>query len=280
MCRWLAYSGSPLQMSRLVLDAKHSLVQQSLHSPLGAETVNGDGFGLGWYPRDGGPEATPALFHSIVPAWHDENLRELSQAIASPLFFAHVRAAARPPIQQTNCHPFRYGHWLFMHNGRIAGYLAMKRELVLAVHPEFYDSIRGTTDSEILFHLALSFGLRDDPVAAMAETVRFVEALGHRHGVAHAMQGTFAVTDGATIWAFRYSSEGRTRTLFHSEDVSVLRRMYPDLERLQVYSPNARVVVSEPITDLPGAYIEVPESTVVIVDPYGVYRHEPFLAAA
>lgn len=280
MCRWLAYSGDPLQMSRLVLDPKHSLVQQSLNSPLGAETVNGDGFGLGWYPRERGFGATPALFHSIEPAWHDENLRELAQAIASPLFFAHVRAAARPPIQQTNCHPFRYGHWLFMHNGRIAGYLGMKRELVLAVHPEFFDSIRGTTDSEIIFHLALSFGLREDPVAAMSETVRFIEALGHRHDIAHAVQGTFAVTDGATIWAFRYSSEGRTRTLFHTEDVTVLRRMYPDLERLQAYSPNARVVLSEPISDLPGAYIEVPESTVVIVAPDGSYRHEPFLAAA
>ena len=35
----------------VILDAKHSLVAQSLDSPLGAETVNGDGFGIGWYPK-------------------------------------------------------------------------------------------------------------------------------------------------------------------------------------------------------------------------------------
>ena len=39
MCRWLAYSGDALQISRVVLDTNHSLVAQSLNSPLGAETV-------------------------------------------------------------------------------------------------------------------------------------------------------------------------------------------------------------------------------------------------
>ena len=103
----------------LVLDSQtHSLVAQSLDSPLGAETVNGDGFGFGWYPTAGA--STPGVFHSIEPAWHDQNLRELTQIIKSPLFFSHVRAAAGPPIQQTNCHPFRFENWLFMHNGTIS----------------------------------------------------------------------------------------------------------------------------------------------------------------
>ena len=117
MCRWLAYSGEPLQPSELILDTQHSLVAQSLNSPLGAETVNGDGFGFGWYPAEPGSGQVPGLFHSTEPAWNDQNLRELTRAIESPLFFSHVRAAAGPPIQQTNCHPFRYENWLFMHNG-------------------------------------------------------------------------------------------------------------------------------------------------------------------
>ena len=96
MCRWLAYSGEPLQPSTVILDAQHSLVKQSLNSPLGAETVNGDGFGFGWYPRDSVVGSRPALFHSTEPAWNDENLRELTQAIESPLFFSHVRAAGGP----------------------------------------------------------------------------------------------------------------------------------------------------------------------------------------
>jgi glutamine amidotransferase class II-like protein len=64
----------------------------------------------------------PGLFRSTEPEWNDQNLRELTQAIESPLFFSHVRAAAGPPIQQTNCHPFRFGNWLFMHNGALAAF--------------------------------------------------------------------------------------------------------------------------------------------------------------
>jgi predicted glutamine amidotransferase len=62
MCRWLAYSGEPLRPSELVLHPQHSLVAKSLDSPLGAEPVNGDGFGFGWYPADPGAGNVPGLF--------------------------------------------------------------------------------------------------------------------------------------------------------------------------------------------------------------------------
>lgn len=279
MCRWLAYSGEPLRPSTVILDAQHSLVKQSLNSPLGAETVNGDGFGFGWYPRDSVAGSIPAVFHSIEPAWNDENLRELTEAIESPLFFSHVRAAAGPPIQQSNCHPFRYENWMFMHNGFLGEFSKMKRDLVFAVDPSLYPHIKGTTDSEVVFHLALSFGLMDDPIAGMRKAVGLVESVGRDHGIRFPMQGTIALSDGATIWAFRYSTQGRSRTLFHSVEIDTLREMYPDIERLNLFGERARVVVSEPLNDLPGAFVEVPESTVAILEESG-YEYEPFLAEA
>jgi len=279
MCRWLAYRGEPLQPSILILDAQHSLVAQSLNSPLGAETVNGDGFGFGWYPADADGDGIPATFHSIEPAWHDQNLREITRAVRSPLFFSHVRAAGGPPIQQTNCHPFRYENWLFMHNGFLAQFSDVKRDLTFAIDPSLYPHVRGTTDSEVLFHLALTFGLREDPVAAMTQTVRLVESVGRENGVRFPMEGTIAVSDGGTIWAFRYSTQGRSRSLFHSVDIPAIRQMYPDAERLDLFGDDAHVVVSEPLNDLPGTFVEVPESTVAILDQDG-YRHQPFLAAA
>lgn len=277
MCRWLAYTGEPLQPSRLILETKHSLVAQSLNSPLGAETVNGDGFGFGWYPANPRHGNTPGVFRSTEPAWNDQNLRELTQAIESPLFLSHVRAAAGPPIQQTNCHPFRHDNWLFMHNGYIHGFGTLKRDLTFAVDPSLYTGIRGTTDSEVLFHLALTLGLTDDPIGAMGRAIRAVESAGRDHGVDFPMQGTIAVSDGATLWAFRYSSEGRSRSLFHSADMETLTAMYPDAEQLRGFGHRARVVVSEPLTDLPGVFIEVPESTAATLDASG-YHHEPFLA--
>ena len=277
MCRWLAYSGEPLRPSRLILDSQHSLVAQSLDSPLGAETVNGDGFGFGWYAKDAEAGNAPGLFRSIEPAWNDQNLRELTEALESPLFFSHVRAAAGPPIQQTNCHPFRFQNWLFMHNGGLAEFGSVKRELTFSVDPSLYPDIQGTTDSEVLFHLALTLGLQEDPIAGMEKAIQMVESVGREHGVIFPMQGTVAVSDGTTLWAFRYSSQHQTRTLFHSVDISTLEQMYPEIEALRTFGKHAHVVVSEPLNDLPGAFVEVAESTVAILDASG-YHHRPFLS--
>ncbi|MFT4212729.1 MAG: class II glutamine amidotransferase [Microbacterium sp.] len=276
MCRWLAYIGEPIRPSTLVLDPQHSIVAMSLDARLGAETVNGDGFGLGWYADTAG--TAPFVFRSVEPAWNDVNLREISHALRSPLFFAHVRAAAGPPIQQTNCHPFRHGTWLFMHNGALAGFPAYKRDLILEVDPALYPGIEGTTDTEVLFHLALTYGLAADPILAVGRAIRRVEAAGRAVGVPSPMQGTIAVSDGRTLWAFRYSSDGRSRTLFHSADIPTLRRMYPGAAQLSAFGDHAQVVVSEPLNDLPGAFVEVEESTVAVLDGSG-YRHQPFLAA-
>ena len=49
MCRWLAYSGSPILLEDLLYKPANSLIAQSLNSRLGAETTNGDGVGVGWY---------------------------------------------------------------------------------------------------------------------------------------------------------------------------------------------------------------------------------------
>jgi predicted glutamine amidotransferase len=263
MCRWLAYSGSPILLSRALYSPAHSLIDQSLHSTLGAEPTNGDGFGIGWY--DAMPE--PGVFHSIEPAWNDQNLRELAGHITSGLFLAHIRAAIGSAVQQTNCHPFRQGRWLFMHNGFVAELATVKRDLVLAIDESLYPEIKGQADTEILFYLALTFGLEDDPPEAVARTIGLLESVGRQKGVKYPFQGTIATTDGDRLWVFRYSSEGASRSLFFTKDVSTLRTLYPEREILHEVSTDARFVVSEPMGDLPGAWHEVPESS------YGVVGH-------
>jgi len=262
MCRWLAYSGSPLRIEDLLYRPKHSLIDQSLHSKLGAETTNGDGFGVGWY----GVGETPGVFRSIEPAWNDRNLRDLSRHIETPLLFAHIRAAIGSVVQQTNCHPFRYGRWLFMHNGFIGEFAKVKRDLVLAVDPTLYQSIEGSSDTEVFFYLALTLGLEDDPPDAVARAVGVIEEVGARHGVESPIQMTVATTDGRQMWAFRYSSEHDSRSLFYSTDVATLRAQHPDNPVLHMVSDESRLVVSEPLGDLEGAWNEVPESS------YGVIR--------
>jgi predicted glutamine amidotransferase len=272
MCRWMGWYGQPVKIEELLFESQHGLIDQSLHSRMGAETTNGDGFGLGWYGRSDDP---PGVYHSVAPAWNDPNLRDLAAHIESPLFLAHVRATSGTAIQNTNCHPFRHGRWLFVHNGVVAGFSAMRRDLMLGLEPDLFPGIQGSTDSEVLFHLALTFGLEEDPVAALERTIGFVEATAERHGIEHAVQASIGVSDGQRLWAVRYSTEGRSRTLFVSADAASVRELHPDNPRLQRVRDEDRLVVSEPFSDLPGIWHEIPESTVLIVQP-GEDEQRPF----
>ena len=261
MCRWMAYNGSPVLIEDLLYTTENSLIVQSRHARLGVEPTNGDGFGVGWYDE----RPTPGLYRSTDPAWNDRNLREVARHISSSMVLAHVRASTGTPVQLTNCHPFRHGRWLWMHNGALAGFHGVKRDLALAVAPELFPDIEGSTDSELFFYLALTFGLESDPPTAVARAVGLIEEVGRQHNEQFPVQMTVATTDGDTLWAFRYSSEGRSRSLFHSTDVSTLKVQYPDNPVLHRLSDDARLVVSEPLGDLRGAWREVPESTCVIV---------------
>jgi glutamine amidotransferase len=240
---------------------------------MGAETTNGDGFGVGWYlERD---RTLPARYRGVNPAWNDANLRELADHIETPLFLAHIRAAVGSPVQQTNCHPFRHGRWLFVHNGFLNGFQSLRRDLLLAVDPSLFPGIAGSTDSELLFHLALTLGLEDDPLGAMERAVGFVESTARDRGIHNPAQMTVGISDGERLWAVRYSSQHESRTLFVSEDVDALRRLHPENERLQQLSEGDRVGVSEPLGDLLGAWIEVPESTALTLEN-GVVKQGPF----
>jgi predicted glutamine amidotransferase len=263
MCRWLAYSGSPIRLEELLVKRDRSLIDQSLHSRQGATTTNGDGFGMGWY-ENGEP---PRLYRSTHPAWNDRNLREIAAGVSSPLFFAHIRASTGSAIQETNTHPFRHGRWLWMHNGLIRDFPLVRRDLALAVEGDLFVSIEGTTDSELMFYLALTFGLESDPISAVERMVGFVEETGRQRGTELPIQMTVATTDGITIWAFRYSSEHDSRSLYFSTRMDSLKELYPESEELGGLSDETRVVVSEPLGDLPGAWNEVPESHVGIVQP-------------
>jgi glutamine amidotransferase len=272
MCRWMAWLGQPVLIEELLFKTRHGIVDQSLHARMGAEPTNGDGFGLGWYGAGEGP----AVYRSVAPAWGDANLRELAAHVESPLFMAHVRAAIGSPVQQTNCHPFRRGRWLFVHNGYLAGFHDLRRELMLAVRPELFGDINGSTDTEVVFNLALTFGLEDDPLRALERTVGHIEETARGQDVKGAVQATFGVSDGTTLWAVRYATEGPPRSLFASADPESIRHLHPENPRFQRLTPDDRVIVSEPFSDLPGVWQEIPPGTAVTVQRGGVLEERPF----
>ena len=268
----MAWFGQPVLIEELLLNSPHGIVDQSLHARMGAEPTNGDGFGLGWYGTGDGP----ALYHSVGPAWSDTNLRELAGHIQSPLFIAHVRAAIGSPVQQKNCHPFRHDDWLFVHNGFIADFHAIRRDLMLAIDPPHFADVHGSTDTEVVFRLALTFGLEDDPIAALEQTVGFIEETAAQHGIDDAVMATFGVSDGECLWAVRYATTGTPRTLFATTDPETIKRLHPENARFQRLKADDRMIVSEPFSDLPGLWQEIPPATAVTVRRGGVLEERPF----
>ena len=249
-------------MEELVYNPTHSLIEQSRAARLTTHLTNADGFGIGWY----GTSELPGVYRSVAPAWSDRNLQDLCAQIRSPLFLAHVRATTGTPVQQTNCHPFRHGRWLFVHNGFIDQYTRLRRDLLLAVAPQLFESIEGTTDSELMFFLALTFGLDDEPLPALERMASFIETTGRRHGSEQALLMTLGVSDGERLYAVRYASgQAEPNSLYVSNDARDVRLLYPENERLQHLSDEARAVVSEPLANLPGIWRKVLRSTALIV---------------
>jgi predicted glutamine amidotransferase len=179
--------------------------------------------------------------------------------------------------QQTNCHPFRHGRWLFVHNGFIGAFAAIECDLVLTTDESLYPEIEGRTDIEVLFNLAPVLGPENDPPDAVSRALGLVEMSGERRGVNRPFQGTIATSAGERLWAFRYSTERKSRSLFFSREIRTLRALHTDRQILKDLSDDARIIVSESIGDLPGAWTEVPEASYGVVGD-GEDRLLPFKA--
>ena len=274
MCRWLAYSGGAVPIEELVFKPEHSLVDQSLSAKLTSEPTNADGFGLGWYGRGD----KPGVYRSTQPAWNDANLQDLCFEVESGLFMAHVRRSTGSPVQASNCHPFRHSNWLFVHNGLLNGFEHIRRDMAMAVDETLFAAMNGSTDSELMFLVALSFGLQDEPIPALEKMVGFIEQLAAKRGIDDAVQMTLGVADGRTLYAVRYSTRRNSRTLFHSMDVRTIHELYGADRVAHPFPADARVVASEPMGKLPGIWQPIEESNALIVAD-GEVDYRPFTPA-
>ena len=211
MCRLLAYLGEPIFLDALVAMPRHSLLRQSVRAEQAHTVTNGDGFGVGWY----GERADPGVYREVMPAWSDANLLSLCHSVQSRLFFAHVRSATGGGISRQNCHPFRHGRWLFMHNGQIGGYAGVKRALEALLPDALFAARLGATDSELLFLLALArIDAGETPEQAMHAVLDETVALMRQRGIAEPLRFAAALSDGERLWAFRWSSDDQPPSLY------------------------------------------------------------------
>jgi predicted glutamine amidotransferase len=248
MCRFVAFLGQPIFLEELVCQPRHSLLRQSLRAEEAKTATQGDGFGIGWY----GERAEPAVYREIMPAWSDENLLALCTSVRSGAFFAHVRAATGTAVARHNCHPFRQGQYLFMHNGQIGGYGQVRRALEAQLPDALYAARKGTTDSELLFLLALARLQRGGGVAKSVLDV-FDETVERMRvaGIAQPLRFSAALTDGTTLFAFRLASDGQPPSLYLRHDA------------------RGHVLASEPLDDCGTAWEALPVGAVVSITRAG-----------
>lgn len=211
MCRLAAYLGQPIYLDELIAKPQHSLMCQSLRADQAKAVTNGDGFGIGWY----GEREEPGVYREVMPAWSDDNLVALSQTLRSRLFFAHVRAATTGGIARQNCHPFRHGRHLFMHNGQIGGYGQLRRPLEARLPDALFAARRGATDSELLFLLALArIHDGESMAAAMLAVLDDTRALMAERGVEAPLRFSAVLADGERLVAFRIASDDKPPSLY------------------------------------------------------------------
>jgi predicted glutamine amidotransferase len=268
----MAYMGSPIIIDKLLYQPKNSLITQSINAKEIEEPLNGDGFGIGWYVADVNYE--PVTFVSINPAWSNRNLRNLAPKIRTECFIAHVRAASVGEVSESNCHPFQYKNLLMMHNGGVENFSAIKRQIREPLTDEFYNWIKGQTDSEHIFALLLHY-LNELSLSPTAETVvlafektfKHLKHLMKENGIQEAAYLNMVVTNGLFIVGTRYVSDPKEAplTLYHSAATHYaiengVSHMIPSTN-----NDKAILVVSEKLSD-DKVWTLVPANHFVIVD--------------
>ncbi|KAJ4473141.1 hypothetical protein J3R30DRAFT_768021 [Lentinula aciculospora] len=171
MCRWIVYVGEQtLLLEDLLIRPNHSIVKQvnirflpglyygleendKEELEMQATWINVHGFGVGWYTDtlakfDKSVHGMrPAQFRTIAPISTDLAFEHLCKHTESKCTLAHIRDASFPPVVEVNNHPFIFGKYAFMHNGKV----------------DSFAEILGNTDTE---HLATLYFAHLDIIKA------------------------------------------------------------------------------------------------------------------
>ena len=122
-------------------------------------------------------------------------MTDITRDIRADVALAQVRLATVGPLRTENTHPFRYRTWLFANTGTVEAFTTLRGRLAESLPQFLQRDVRGETDSELVFHLFLSFlhdaGQLDRPqvgaatgAAALRSTIALVDRLCAEEGAA------------------------------------------------------------------------------------------------
>jgi glutamine amidotransferase len=147
---------------------------------------------------------------------------------------------------------------MFMHNGQIGDWSLIRRRVEELIPDEFYRSRTGTTDSEAVFLAILGAGPDTDPVAATMRVLTKLTELVSVSGTSEALRFTAALSDGTSLYAFRFAFGGSANTLYYRE------------------TGHSVVVVSEPLDMDQNVWKPVPPGHLIAARPDKPVLLQPF----
>jgi predicted glutamine amidotransferase len=264
MCRWIAYIGKPIYIDTLVTKPPCSLVEQSMNARMSFGhdgsilATNGDGFGIGWYTE----REDPGLFKGSEPAWGNENLNEVCSHTKARIFMAHIRAASTGAIQRSNAHPFKYKNWLFQHNGYVGQFPLIRRDLQCHISRDLFSALKGTTDSETFFLLALTYGLQENPKQAIMRMISRITETCEDNDIPLDLVLSCALSDGKSLYTLRYASGKRSNSQYYSTHAQCMKEKNEDSSAIPSQSV---VVVSEPLDQTGEHWKEMPHNSFAVI---------------
>lgn len=270
MCRIFGFRSSvPSRAHRSLVAAENAVATQALRHP--------DGWGIGYLLDD-----DAYVIKSARAAHECPRFARIGRRLTSRTFVVHVRKATVGAVESVNAHPFRFGRWLFAHNGTLYGFDDVFGRLQDRIDPDLRPHIAGDTDSEHLFFLVLSAlrragldraGRVPSDAATVGRVVREVllglDDEARRRGLDRPLLNVL-LTDGRTFVAHRAGMP-----LF----LSTQKRTCPDaltcpaphkrclmLVRPEGQPVNHLIVASEPIGETENLWEEIADGATVVCD--------------
>jgi di- and tripeptidase len=289
MCRLSAFFGAPICAADLVTRPSRSIITQSYDARerISGDSeapawLNADGFGLGWYSCD--PEDTiPCVYRAARPAWNDGNLGHLAEKIVAPVLFAHVRAASPGmDVSEASCHPYVYGCYMYMHNGGVSDFNALRRVLLPTLKHKIFDWAvnNGSSDSALCFAVFLNL-LPDPAEKSTPDTMRMYLDLAITiirdailsTGAPGVSLLNFVVTDGNTLAASRYvvhptEPNAEAASLYYTSGNNYVADPDSPADYHMVHvdrRDTIAIISSEPLTECRSDWVQVPRNSIVVV---------------
>ena len=261
MCRLYAmHANEPTRVECSLVGAQNALMTQSQGDSEGL--MHGHGWGVADYP-----DGVPIVEKQTWAAYHGEHFTKKAARVYAYTVVAHVRRATVGEPSIDNTHPFVHGRWIFAHNGTLPHFNQVRDHMLNAIDFNQRNAIKGTTDSEHIFHYLLSLWSKN-PQIELLETIRkgLQQIIKWCHNVDPDAKPSLNIvlTDGAQMIGSRI---GRSLWFLNREAVfncPICGKSHVHHETGAHY--RSVEIASEPLT-IEAEWKGVPEGTVFAVDP-------------